>query len=246
MIRTPRYIVTKALKRINAYGQGDQMPAEDLMDGFDALTDMLDNWKTDRLAVLVVANPVVALTSGKSAYTIGKGGDWDIDRPIWNMARASILTNYSPPNPLELPMNIMTEDEWQRIPVKTVMSGLPTALYCDRNYDANGLATVHVYPVPNVPALTIKLSIPTTLDDFTSIDTPYDFAPGYLPALIWNLAVEMAPDFDIEPSPRVLAKAMQTLGDIRRVNITPETVILDRFLWDKDTATFNPNTGEPT
>jgi hypothetical protein len=54
--------------------------------------------------------------------------------------------------------------------------------------------------------------------------TDLTFPPGYLRAFVYNLAMEFAPEFGVEPSPQVQRIAMTSKRDIKRIN-NPDDVM---------------------
>ncbi len=243
MVRSPQAICYRALKLINALGQAQTPDAEDINDCYESMQEMIDGWAVDRLSVIVVERAVFPLTTGVQTYTIGENGDFDRNRPVW-LPNASIINNANTNQPLELPISVLSYDEWQRVPIKNMQSGLPTALYYDHAYSTAGLGNIQVFPVPNVTNLQLVLYCPTPITQLGDKTTPYDWAPAYLRAVTWNLAVEVAPLFSIVPTSTVTEKAREFLADVRRANIQPYVVMVDRALISKGDL-FNYYTGEP-
>lgn len=64
-----------------------------------------------------VARNVYPLVSGQQAYTIGPGGNFNPPRPIW-IQDAGIISTTSALQPLELPMAILSDDEWAGLSIK--------------------------------------------------------------------------------------------------------------------------------
>ena len=62
------------------------------------------------------------------------------------------------------------------------------------------------------------LSNRTVFTQYTSNDTTIDLPQGYLPALKFNLAMEIAGEFESEPSLIVQRRAMDTLKNVKRLN----------------------------
>ena len=60
-----------------------------------------------------------------------------------------------------------------------------------------------------------------SVDQLTEVDsvaTDIYFPPGYLRAFRFNLAMELAPEFGVEPSPQVTRIAMTSKRNIKRIN----------------------------
>jgi hypothetical protein len=51
-----------------------------------------------------------------------------------------------------------------------------------------------------------------------ALTTELAFPPGYLRAFTYNLAMEIAPEFGVEPSPQVQRIAMTSKRNIKRIN----------------------------
>jgi hypothetical protein len=62
------------------------------------------------------------------------------------------------------------------------------------------------------------------LDNPATLATDLFFPPGYLRAFTYNLAMEIAPEFGVEPSPQVQRIAMTSKRDLKRIN-NPDDVM---------------------
>jgi hypothetical protein len=56
------------------------------------------------------------------------------------------------------------------------------------------------------------------------LSTNLTFPPGYLRAFVYNLAMEIAPEFGVEPSPQVKRIAMTGKRNLKRIN-NPDDVM---------------------
>ena len=85
------------------------------------------------------------------------------------------------------------------------------------------------------PQTNVSYPRPTRLLEFhvisvQQLDQPADlatqilFPPGYLRAFAYNLAMEIAPEFGVEPSPQVQRIAMTSKRDLKRIN-NPDDVM---------------------
>jgi hypothetical protein len=57
-----------------------------------------------------------------------------------------------------------------------------------------------------------------------TLNTVLAFPPGYLRAFTYSLAMEIAPEFGVEPSPQVQRIAMTSKRDLKRIN-NPDDVM---------------------
>jgi hypothetical protein len=80
------------------------------------------------------------------------------------------------------------------------------------------LGTINLYPVPLSSAYTLHVNSYGELESFSNIADVYSLAPGYARAVIFNLALELAPDFNKAAPPEVVKMAAQSKRYIKRIN----------------------------
>ena len=236
-------LLVATLKLIGAVAKTETAAPDEIADAFARLNDMVDAWQADRVTIFGVVRSVYNLTSGQSTYTIGAGGNFNAVRPIF-IQDAGIITTTS--NPVfELPVRILTVDEFAQISIKTQQSTLAWYLYYDYAYDPNGRGNIQLYPVPSVGTLQLALYVPTPIAQFTSINQTIGLPPGYAEALRYNLAVRLCPEFGKKVDPVVAALAMESFGTIARANTRLQNLGMDPMLiGDSKRSVFNFLTGE--
>jgi len=216
-------IGTRALRLLGVVDAVDTPAAEDIDTAFEALNDMVDDWGTQRQTIYYVTRSVFALTANTASYTLGSGGVWNIVRPAW-IERVSVIPENSGSGntgPTELPIGRpISVQQYQGITIKTATSTYPDRLYWDHDW-VNGLSTCYVYPVPTSSNAAIVLYTPAALTEFADLSTIYSFPPGYARALRYNLAIELAPEFGIDPPETVQRIAVTSMADIKRANFAP-------------------------
>lgn len=227
MLTHSQLICNRALKSLGVVAQGDVATAEDMLDAHNTLNEMVDSWANDNLTMAVTERDVFPIIPGVKTYTIGEGGDFDRQRPMQLTQASILLENSGSAGELELPMRPLTIQQWQNTPFKFLESTLPRWFYYNRTFP---LAEIILYPVPQITILQIALYCPVQLTEFTTLVKQYDMPPGYFSALWRNLAIELAPDYDQEPSSVMVEKAWEKLGNIRRSNIVPVIVPVERAL----------------
>jgi hypothetical protein len=77
--------------------------------------------------------------------------------------------------------------------------------------------SMSVYPVPTRDLEWHFISM-TPLTQPATLTTVLAFPPGYLRAFTYNLAMEIAPEFGIEPSHQIQRIATVSKRDLKRIN----------------------------
>ena len=203
-----REIISRAYRLIGAVKPGDAMPEAHYQDGLDALNAMLDGWNTQRLFIVSIED-VVGTVSGVSA-TVGPGLTFDTVRPV-----AVENGSFTRMNGIDYPVKWIDRETYADISLKTVASTYPQYAYYDANMPT---ATVYFYPAPNGP-VEFHLALQVQLTAFADLETDYPLAPGYLKALQYSLAEELAPGVKELPM-TVMRAAANARRAIRRTNVT--------------------------
>jgi hypothetical protein len=212
---TVRDLIQSARRKIGTLAAGESMTAEEGVDHLQTLNAMLATWNTQELLVYTLNRQTFALVAGQQQYTLGAGGDFNVVRPF-NIEYASILLNASTA-PQEIPLEIYTEDGWREVVMKSVVSSWPTGVYIQNDLPLNHL---QFWPVPTAPCSVILGTWQRTVA-FTNLSDDVVFPDGYDRAIIYNLAVELAPEFEREASATVQRVASESLRLISDANWEP-------------------------
>jgi len=205
-------------------GDDKTFTAEDYANALSALNGMLQTWTIDGLSVWTINRTVLPLTIGTQAYTLGTGGTLNMARPTW-IENMSVLITTSTPN-VELPIQILQDQDWQEIPVKAVSSTFPTACYPQGDYPLN---TLNFWPIP-AAACSVVLYTPGPFGAFASISEDFAMPNGYERAARYNLAVEISPEYGIECSMSVQGIASLSKSQLRARNYQAGRLVCDSAL----------------
>lgn len=198
-------IITGAAKLLGVIFKTEALASDEANDGLILLNEMLDTWSNDNLTTYALTQEIFPLT-GAPSYTIGTGGNFNTVRPI-NIDTAVVTMSG-----VDYPLTIITQEQYQlEIPVKSISSAIPEYLTYDNNYP---LGNITIYAVPT-SGTTLKMLTNKPLSNLASLTTVVDLPPGWKRALKNNLAVDMGPEYGIEPSGTVIKNAGQSLGAIR-------------------------------
>jgi hypothetical protein len=206
-------LIASALRLDQVLASGEQPSAEEAQDSLLSLNAMLDSWNSERLMCFTITIAEYPLTVGKQVYTLGVGGDFNADRPA-RIDRISIVSLLNPAQPLELPVEYLTDAQWQEIPVKLISSTLPLQVYDDQAFPLRNLTFRYI---PQIPVNT-RIYSWTALSLFPDLTTAFTLPPAYSKALRYALALELAPEFGVTPQPAVVAQAIQAISLIKRMN----------------------------
>lgn len=227
----------RALRTINAIGQGIPVQPNDLTIAFEAANDMIDAWAAQRLTIfqnLRFSYPIVPGQGTPSdPYTIGIGGDLNQARPLWIDVATLQDNSNTPVFELNPPLAILTPDEYARIPIKTLSASLANSLYYNGRFKTSGvghsLGEIFLYPVPNGGQdLNLCLYCPVAMTEFADIaTTEYYFPPGYREALRYQLAKRLAVELGKPVSAELEQMATDTFAVLERPNVPIENLRAD-------------------
>jgi hypothetical protein len=232
---TANDLIASALRLLGVLASGEEPSGSEAGDAFDILNQMLDAWNTERLALFTIQRQVVAPPALQQAYTLGPGGDFDRPRPP-RLERVGVISLTNSAQPLELPLEMVTDAGWEAIPVKNVSSSLPLKCWNDLGFP---LMTLSFWPIPNAQ-VNFALYTWTALAQFPDLVSDQDFPPGYLKALRYNLAVDLAPEFGVAQVPQtVLMQAVESKGKIKALNQPMVDMACDTALVNQRGGRYN-------
>lgn len=180
---TARNIITKAMQKIGALTKNDTPSSDEISDGLDSLNGLLGSWSNDSMLIWTRAVESFSVVANDGTYTIGTGGDFNTTRPTY------IISAYLRQNNIDYPLTIISDEIYANIPDKSV-GGIPIYLNYNNNY---ALGTLTLYPVPT-QAYTIYLVTEKPITTLT-LDSVLSLPSGWERMMIYNLAVEIAPEY---------------------------------------------------
>jgi len=202
-------VITAALRLLGIYGATETPDGADLSDGLFLFNDLLDSWNAQHLMVYSMVNRVLPLTPTVGTYTIGVGGTFAFPRPV-KIETAGLVRQ----NGVRQEMSLDVSGTWALIPQKTIQGKLPLRLYCDYGYPQ---ATLHVWPVPS-QACSLDLYVWNALVAPMVLGDIFDLPPAYARALLYNLAMAIAPEYGRDPGPVIAGIAQQGKAEIMALN----------------------------
>ena len=219
-------LINGAMRLIGVLASGETAPSDDVNDALTTLNNLLDSWSAESLIAFPVLREVFPMSSIglQQTYTWGTGGNLNSIYPM-RIQKALIQLSGSTPA-IEFPMTILNVDQYSEVILKTLTSNFPLFCYID---DAYPKRNVNVWPVPtdSTNALVFYSVKPLTS---AALNTSFSLPPGYLRALQYGLAVDLAPEYGKLVPPTVAAVAIESLAAIKRNNKKPVYLGIDSAL----------------
>ena len=209
--------INRALRLLGVLAEGEVPSAETAQDALMAMNQMIDSWNTERLSVFCTQDQVFTWPAGLVSRTLGPTGDFVGLRPVL----LDDSTYYRDPGTnVSFGIKFINQQQYNGIAVKTVTSTYPQVIFVNNTFPD---VEMYVYPRPTRDLEWHFVSV-QKLDIPAGLATVLYYPPGYLRAFTYNLAMEMAPEFGIEPSPQVQRIAMTSKRDLKRIN-NPDDVM---------------------
>jgi hypothetical protein len=209
--------INRALRLLGVLAEGEVPSAETAQDALMAMNQMIDSWNTERLSVFCTQDQVFTWPAGLVSRTLGPTGDFVGLRPVL----LDDATYYRDPGTnVSFGIKFINQQQYNGIAVKTVTSTYPQVIFVNNTFPD---VEMYVYPRPTRDLEWHFISV-QKLDIPAGLATVLYYPPGYLRAFTYNLAMEMAPEFGIEPSQQVQRIAMTSKRDLKRIN-NPDDVM---------------------
>jgi hypothetical protein len=209
--------INRALRLLGILAEGETPSAATSQDALVAMNQMLDSWSTERLMAYNTIDQVFTWPAGQYIRTLGPTGDFVGLRPVL----LDDSTYYRDPGTnVSFGIKFINQQQYNGIAVKTVTSTYPQVIWVNMEFPNISMA---IYPRPTRDLEWHFVSV-QVLAEAASLSTNLYFPPGYMRAFAYNLAMEIAPEFGVEPSPQVSRIAMTSKRDLKRIN-NPDDVM---------------------
>lgn len=214
-------IIKLALKDAGILGVGQTPLAEDANDALTTMNSMIAQWRRKRWLVYVLRTDSIVST-GATSYSVGPGGDIDIDpRPDKLESAFFRQTVQSQPNQIDYPLEIIPSREvYNRIALKQLQS-FPSYIYYETNFP---MGTIFPWPVPQANIYSVFITTKKNLTYFANLTDTFQFPDEYFSALRYPLGERLAVQYNMEAMPGLTAQAKNALNVIRMANLQIATL----------------------
>ena len=222
--------INRALRLLGVLAEGETPSADASQDALMAMNQMIDSWNTERLMIFNTIDQVFTWPASVLQMHLGPTGDFVGIRPVL----LDDATYFKAPNGVSYGIKFINQQQYDGIAVKNVTSTYPQVMWVNMEFPNIQMT---VYPKPTQDLEWHFISV-QELDQPATLDTILYYPPGYLRAFTYNLAMEFAPEFGVEPSPQVQRIAMSSKRDLKRIN-NPDDVMALPYAMVANRQRFN-------
>ena len=212
--KTALDLITGAMRKTGEYAPGEPIAAQDANDALDVLNGFLDVLSNESFAVFNNNENVVTLTPGKQVYTVGMGGEINMQRPLRITNAYSRLTTSN--GAVDFQCDVKDTAFYTSIGMKMQPGPWPKALYFNTGYP---LAQLFFWPVPNQP-LEFHFWTDMLLQSVNLTDA-LNLPQGYYLWLQYALAENLCVEYGIPVPADIRRLASQYKKTIKRNNMNP-------------------------
>lgn len=215
MINTAGDLIAFSLRASGILGVGQVASAEDAYTGLDYLRNLIAQWQKRRWLDYVEQEVSVPSSTGAQSYTIGPGQQFDCSRPDYIAAAYIRILGGSPPNLVDIPVEIIrAREDYAAITVKTLET-MPAFVWYESAWPTGN---VYWWPVPPAGMYGLYLTVKSPLPVYSALTDPLNLPPEYYEALSWSLAVRMQLAYGLPANPGIVAAMNQALDVLRQAN----------------------------
>lgn len=204
-----------ALRKSGIIKHGQTPNSDENADGLGELNRMLDAWRADGLNATTRQELGLTLVAQKQTYTIGVDPSGVLTAEVAGAKPVRIET-----------ATIQVASEWRFLNVllhheqwveraTTELYTVPRDLYNNRNHP---LSTLSFWPAPDA-AYPVRLYTPQRVATYLTVADNIIAAEGWRDAIVYNLAVRLACEFDKPLRGDVAEMARTSLATIQRANL---------------------------
>lgn len=202
---TARQLISKAFQKAGIITKQESPSADEMFDALDTLNDLLESWSNDSLYIYARNWQQFTFVGGQSDYTIGSGGDFDTSRPL------AIVSAYTRLGTSDYPMQQIADKDYAYGISQKTTAGVPDFFNYDNDFP---LGKLRFWPAPSA-AYPVYIQTEDALTSLT-INQVISLPQGWRRALIYSLAVELAPEYGQPLDQAVVGIAVDAQGKIKR------------------------------
>jgi hypothetical protein len=190
-------IISASLRLLGVLEEGAVPNAAAIENASMVLNLLIKDWMTDGIKLWTVNEIILPLVNTQNTYTIGPDVSNDLvtNKPLRIIQ--SHLRNLSVSPPIDMPMTIISEQEYNILGAKDSQGNVNTVMY--KPYVTYGVLKVFLTPNAQVSEdYELHLNVQRPIQDITSSNQTFDFPSEWYQSLRWGLASELVGDYGLD------------------------------------------------
>ena len=232
---TVRSIATDALLEIGALAINEAMSAGIGQFMLRRFQQQIDSWQADDLTLSVQQQTPFVLAPNVNTFTIGPGGDLDVQRPVYINGINYVNPGSSPA--VEVVMGPMDKDSYRYQTIKGLTSGLPQQYFYQTSL-TTAVGDMFIWPTPT-QQITLEIYANLGVQVPVSLDTVMMGPPGYVEAFMYQLALRACTPLGRTPPTLLTSMASDAYTRIKMMNAEPEIMGIDQALVPTSGSGYN-------
>jgi len=222
-------IIKGALRPLNVLTGNTTLTDQEAQDALQAFNWMLDSFANEGTMLYHLTRDSFTLIASHQPHTYGSGGDFNAARPTRIVAASLTVSG------VDYPVAVIPYDDWEAVRLKNLATTWPQALYYEPDYP---LGKVWLNPIPTA-GYVLNMQTEKPLGNFVNLTDTFALPPGYADALRYNLALRLAPEYQITAGQDLMKLAEKALRNIKRTNSRVPTYSIDAALQPNRSSTYN-------
>lgn len=189
-------IIKSALRKVGALGDWENPTAEQTAAGALALQPLIKAWQADGMPVWAIKEQVIGSTNlASGAVNIGLGQTVNIAKPL-KVTQAMLRRG-----DIDSPLDIWDRHNYNTL-VNHAITGTPTIVYYQPLLD---YGVLKCYPRPDAAtqaATSVVITYQAMFEDMDSDSNDLSLPPEWTEAVIYGLAVRLAPEYGLSINER--------------------------------------------
>ena len=224
--QTLRDICTRALQLLYVAPSGNTPTDQMVNDALYVANEILDSWSANGMMIYTQTQNFFPLPTAKQVWTIGPvtagmpTPDFIVPARPNNLQSANMLLTTASPT-LEIPLQILSDQEWANIRTKTIYTTIVNKIYMDEQWP---IANIYLWPIPSGGDPQLILWYWQLFNSALTLDSIISLPPGYAKLLRYGICMNLAPEYN-KPIPADIAGVYAALKrDIEIKNIRPSSL----------------------
>lgn len=237
MITTAREIIKRSLRLINATAAGENPTSDEFADCLNALNTMAEGWNIEKLMSSVGELLEHPIAGGQTQFTMGAAGNY-----VVSVIPTDVNYVYLVSGNIKYKVPVLaSRQEFDDVAVNSYPGWPEAAHFIKKVPGTANAALIFSSAIPS--AATVKFGVSSRSPSFATLDTSIDMPPGLKRAFDYNLAIEVAPEFEAKVSQIIAQIANESKSQYKLHNFTVAKLEVPDEIAAIGRETFNITTG---